>query len=596
MSDYQSITIKEALDKIYSNKLLLPGIQREFVWDMDRIENLFDSVLRGYPINSFMFWKVTDRNICKEYVFYEFLRTYTERFGCKNQRAQPVALNNDFEAVIDGQQRLNSLYIGLTSSYKVKKKHKRWGKNEDTTAMVERKLYLEITEALPLSVDSQKAFNLRFLSEEELQKDRNENPTHFWFLLKNALSWTDLGEVMNFVKDNHLENNGYAFKTLSLLFQRIRLDKTINYYSIDEQEQDRVLEIFIRTNSGGVSLSFSDLLMSISSANWQNIDAREEIDSAIKAIGAFGNPSFNVSKDFVLKSILVLCDGDLKFKLENFGRTSVENYERQWPMIKKALIATFQFLGQLNFNDCILKSKNAAIPLAYYIYKHELADSIVKTTYDKEEKRKIARWMNMTLLKEVFGRSSDSALSSMRSIIKGSQETSFPADEIGNRFRYSFSEDDLDELLRSQYATPDAGLVLNLLYPNVAIEHGNNVAQDHMHPKSAFTSKGKLDSLNLTEDDRKFFEDPSNYNSCLNLQLLESIENESKRETELSKWARGKNKNRQDLFVGEETSLELKDFKSFIASRNNHLKVKLREILGIRQEKRGGETPNGSER
>ena len=52
------ITISKAIGEIQSNKYLLPAIQREFVWSAEQIESLFDSLLRGYPIGSFLFWKV----------------------------------------------------------------------------------------------------------------------------------------------------------------------------------------------------------------------------------------------------------------------------------------------------------------------------------------------------------------------------------------------------------------------------------------------------------------------------------------------------------------------------------------------------------
>ena len=61
------ITIKEAIDKVYDRDYLLPAIQRKFTWSSEQIEMLFDSIMRDYPISSFMFWKVADEKIkpCK---------------------------------------------------------------------------------------------------------------------------------------------------------------------------------------------------------------------------------------------------------------------------------------------------------------------------------------------------------------------------------------------------------------------------------------------------------------------------------------------------------------------------------------------------
>lgn len=67
------ITIKDAIDNIFHRKYLLPAIQRKFTWSSGQIEMLFDSILRGYPINSFMFWKISEENIKSNYKFYQLL-------------------------------------------------------------------------------------------------------------------------------------------------------------------------------------------------------------------------------------------------------------------------------------------------------------------------------------------------------------------------------------------------------------------------------------------------------------------------------------------------------------------------------------------
>ena len=61
MSKYLSITVKNAMRNIATNQYLLPAIQRKFVWEIDQIEMLFDSILRNYPINSSnQIWSITD--------------------------------------------------------------------------------------------------------------------------------------------------------------------------------------------------------------------------------------------------------------------------------------------------------------------------------------------------------------------------------------------------------------------------------------------------------------------------------------------------------------------------------------------------------
>lgn len=67
------ITIDTAIQHIVARRYLLPSIQRNFTWDHEQICVLFDSVLRNYPINSFMLWQVDSAEISRGFRFYTFL-------------------------------------------------------------------------------------------------------------------------------------------------------------------------------------------------------------------------------------------------------------------------------------------------------------------------------------------------------------------------------------------------------------------------------------------------------------------------------------------------------------------------------------------
>ncbi|MDY2728052.1 MAG: DUF262 domain-containing protein [Candidatus Onthovivens sp.] len=587
MSDYQSISIKNAMGNIANNSYLLPAIQRKFVWSMEQVEKLFDSILRGYPINSFMLWRITDLNIKQDYKFYQFIKDFIQRFGEDNPDAPTQLLTNDFYAVIDGQQRLTSLYIGLIGSYTIKKPYKQWKKNEHLTPMDKKELYLELTSPLILNIDNEKMYNFRFLSTDEFNEEKNSKPNLYWYKVGDVIKLQNLAAVNAFLIKNNLLDNEFAVTTLTQLFSKFNTEKMINYYCVDDQDQDKVLDIFIRTNSGGTPLSFSDLLMSISSANWTQFDAREEMKSIKEKIYSYGNPNFNVSQDFILKSLLVLSDVDVRFKIDNFGRQNIALFEQKWSNIKKSLDATFNLLDQLNFNDSLLRAKNAAIPIAYYIYKNDLADKIIKSNYDENDKKNISKWLSMSLLKGIFGGTSDSILKSIRNVIKNSTSKKFPVQEIFEEFKsdadknYTFGDDVIKSFLNEQYGSGTCGIVLNLLYPDVVLSYGKNVAQDHMHPKSVFEDKKKLAALGLTPEQEKFYKDKSNYNSCLNLQLLECSKNESKGDEALSNWASSENKTYTDLYIKKKTSLDIKEFEKFIKARSEVLLEKLKNILKI---------------
>lgn len=585
MSKYQSITIKEAMNNVATNQYLLPAIQRKFVWEIGQVEMLFDSILRNYPINSFMFWKITDEGIKQNYKFYTFIKDYARKFHEDNPDAPTRLLSNDFYSVIDGQQRMTSLYVGLIGSYRTKKPNKRWKDNED--AMPTRILYLELSSALSTAIDNEKMYNFKFLTKDELDEDKANNPNHFWFKVGDVLKFKNLSDVNTYLISNNLLANTFAVSTLADLFNKINTEDLINYYVVEEQDQDKVLDVFLRTNSGGTPLSFSDLLMSIASANWTLFDARDEMRKVREEIYTFGNPCFDVSQDLILKSILVLSDSDIRFKIENFGKSNIAIFESKWADIRKSLVATFQLLEQLGFNDSLLRAKNAAIPVAYYIYKNDLADSIIKTTYDSNDKKNIAKWLAMSLLKGTFGGQSDGILKSIRDVIIKSTSGKFPINDIFDKFRldpdknYVFDDAVIESFLEEEYGSATAGLVLGLLYPDVVLAYGKAIAEDHMHPKTQFEDKKKLAALGLTTAQEAFFKDKKNYNSVLNLQLLEESKNKSKGDDALIDWAVSSRKTSNDLFVKPSTSLNIKDFEKFIEDRKESLVAQLKSILSV---------------
>lgn len=133
------ITIKEAIDKINRNEYLLPSIQREYEWTQKQVVELFDSLMKEYPINSFLFWKV-DRNIVSEYVFYEFIKDYNE-FDNNKTKLHNVTGQQEVIAILDGQQRLSSLFIALKGSYASWKKN---GKDRNQKNITQLKNFILI--------------------------------------------------------------------------------------------------------------------------------------------------------------------------------------------------------------------------------------------------------------------------------------------------------------------------------------------------------------------------------------------------------------------------------------------------------------------
>ena len=149
-----------------------------------------------------------------------------------------------------------------------------------------------------------------------------------------------------------------AHEPLYRLFQVIRIEHLVAYYEVDNQDLHTVLQIFIRMNSGGTVLSYSDLLLSIAVAQWQDHDAREEIHGLVDQLNRIGG-GFSFSKDLVLKAGLMLSDiGSVGFKVDNFNRANMDVFENKWNAIKRALTLTVELVSDFGFNGRTLTAHN----------------------------------------------------------------------------------------------------------------------------------------------------------------------------------------------------------------------------------------------
>lgn len=592
----KAISIKEAIDHINSAYYLLPAIQRKFVWSSQQICVLFDSIMRGYPINSFMMWDIKSDKLKNEYKFYRFIQAYCQRFNEENPHIKTSASFKDFKAVIDGQQRLTSLYIGLCSTYAYKQPRVWWPSAQDESILPPRKLYLDLLQ--PIKSDENESlmkYNFRFLTEKQYDDSiRVSTSSHHWFCVQQILEmpqvegghhvWSKI--VRPYLSDYGLEENEYTQDTLSHLYDVVRIQKIIHYFNETSQKIDHVLDVFIRTNSGGTKLDFSDLLMSIAVANWDG-DFRHEVENLVKQIHQSQKMGFYIGSDWVLKTCLTLVDADVRFKVGNFTRDQVKKIQKKWSTIKECIKATFLLIRRFGINPQSLTSKNAVIPICFYLYKKQNAGTPLYLTINNlakhnDERELLSKWFYMVLLKGVFGGQADSILSSMRSVLNENiYNENFPLGPIVDHYKATnkdlrFDIEYIESLLDTQYGEGQCRALLHLLFPEMNVTEVFHI--DHLHPKSAFKKPQlkKLVFLQNNEDLMTFYSDPKHWNSIANLHLLNDSQNQSKQDRALQDWIEDDSiyLTRKDLFVND-IGLEFDNFREFYYKRRNALKKRL---------------------
>jgi hypothetical protein len=179
----RSTSVARILDQI-NRSYFLPAIQRPYVWDPEEIIALFDSLLKGYPISSFLFWEIKPERRA-DWEIYKFVENF--RFGeTHNELAEPDG--RDVVLVLDGQQRLTSLLIGLRGSFTVRSKYKR---RNNPDAWIKQRLYIDLLKDPTTELEEQDeneigvTYGLRF-SEEEPKSDAD----HLWVKVGRILDCT----------------------------------------------------------------------------------------------------------------------------------------------------------------------------------------------------------------------------------------------------------------------------------------------------------------------------------------------------------------------------------------------------------------------
>jgi len=231
------------------------------------------------------------------------------------------------------------------------------------------------------------------------------------------------------------EKRDFAITCLSKLRNVIIEKGILSYYRETSQSLDKVLNIFIRINSGGTKLSYSDLLLSIATAQWETKDAREEIITIVDEINEIGN-GFNVDKDFILKSSLILSDfKDFAFKVDNFNKSNMLKIEKNWDSITKSLKLAVQLVSSFGYDRETLSSNNALIPIAYYLYKIQAKDSFITSNSNLEDKKRIRKWLVLSLIKRAFSGQPDNVLRPIRELIQKEEQAEYPLDKIVDKFK-----------------------------------------------------------------------------------------------------------------------------------------------------------------
>ncbi|WP_238699545.1 DUF262 domain-containing protein [Helicobacter pylori] len=528
--------------------------------DEKKIEQLFDSILRDYPIGSFLFWKLQKEDIAKSdeqdenklnFQLYQFITNYDERKPHNEKMRIEQIARDDLCIVLDGQQRLTSLYIGLKGTRTLKK---RWARNDNPNAYEEKRLYLNLKHQ-PNMDNPEDNYQFEFHA-----KAPTNDKNHFWFKVGDILELESV--VWNYAQEHGLKGN--ALDLLEKLKDAFHTKQLISFFEEKEKNLNKVLNIFIRVNSGGVKLSYSDLLMSILTASFSS-DIRKKMNELVDALKDKGFP--NVEQDQVLKTCLLLIGKDTTFELKNFNKNNVKEIEENWEKITKSIYDAAKLLETFGYAK-YLGSAYILSTLAYFYF--------LKQKMDKNDEEQALKFVRNAQITSYFTPSTDTKLS----IISHSIKEARTFEEFNHNLAkhqtcpLKITNDVIEGMVffdRYSRVFP----ILQILYPNLNYKT-TTFHIDHIYPKSKFKKKNE-------KLDKDFYECG---NHLYNLQLLEGQENSAKKDKDPEAWLKEEYQNEQAIeeykrknYIDPTLKLEWENIKEFRETREKAIIKRLKEVL-----------------
>ena len=561
-----SISIYEALQNINNGKYVMPAFQRQYVWSMEQIEKLWDSILLGYPIATFLFWKIDEDNTSWDTYFCKFLQAVTFssskiadniNFGLSN-----VDTKLSDTAILDGQQRLTSLYISLFGQTYIREKYAK----KKTIGGTVAKLYINLNKWNKLNDEineyNTKQYDIRFT-------DKIGILNNGYFLIRNIINakiqdkQTRQSEIEKIISDIKPDDINHANNILNNLAEKIYDEKLINYTEICGLQQDNALEMFVRFNSGGKALKPSEITMSILEAYWPN--ARTEIGRLLTdSYADFGT-------DFIIRAALMLY-GNVEKTIIN--KQISDNLSNNWQNFRKALRNLEKFLSDNNIAISRFSGTwNVLLPLIYLIYKNHEYDKL-----NKEMKAYLIR----AILFNFFNSGTKGKLQKMKKRISdnGNELT---LDILNDMQEFRITDSRIEDILNSEKGsrvTYEALYYINLDW----LDNNIKCEQDHLHPANSFSDDNlKPMGINFSE----WKEWKGNRNRLPNLHRLEGRENSSKSDMPLDYYVNTMTNEQKRIFykqalVNHDISLEFDNFGRFYHKRKEALRNKL--ILALNGE------------
>ena len=365
------MSVVSILYRVRTAEIVLPAIQRDFVWPQYKILRLLDSIMRGYPIGTAVLWESYD-----DIQYRTFVRDFEPDVI---HRYQDNPQKRKLNLVLDGQQRIQSLFAGLYGTLEGQSlyfdvmsgmefddvAHEKFlftfstsGEAEDFNAQV-----VEELEDLPDKTSKDMVYPY-FMKVSDLLAIGDGERGPLVSQLTNLLSLTDEEQLR---LDTNLRTFEENFKKDENLLKLSVVDENFESGSPKRKSESDVLEIFVRINWAGTARSRSDLIFSMMKLNWK--ESAQALPDFLSAVNA-GN-SFALDTDFVIRCLFAVSDLGTKFDVDILrSRSNLAKIRANFQQCCDAIMGAVEFAKRHCWlsSGRILGGASAFIPFVYYLY------------------------------------------------------------------------------------------------------------------------------------------------------------------------------------------------------------------------------------
>jgi hypothetical protein len=517
---YKPYSLFRLLEDIDSSRLLLPHIQRAFVWERDQMSRLFDSLMRNYPIQTFLLWRTKEAIRARR--FMPVIVPDADLSDFYDSAKSAVDVEKVF--VLDGQQRLQTLHCIF-----------RGGIKEDTAGVAEA--YFDITAGDAPADGGESLFQLTFSFESlALPYFRIRDLSERFANANQLATADDLNDSLSAIleesndtrkaRERRVRNNIVQIHSLlhhDKFFWADELDGVASHYPYR-----RILEIFVRVNSGGTKLTAGDLMFAAMKEGWDDIEERVE-----QTVDLMNGGRLSIDSDFVLKALLLAHGEGAEVQTEKFygsrGEALLARMEADWDRSEQAFKELRDFMVQhLRLSaDRLIRSYNALIPLFTFLFHNPKPSEGARVA--------MAAYYHKAQLFGWFSSQTDATLNALHSMVGRALSGAFPIAAIKTHFETSRGAQTELRLanLSDKRIRP---LLLNVVYfdqwgasPFDVAFKGNEPHVDHIYPQYMLRSRldcssaeindiGNLRFFGATDNIRKRAELPASYFARLRAQ------------------------------------------------------------------------------